>query len=40
MINEIIQGHELAAYGTLGRTRVTEHGMAYSPLWARVTECP
>ncbi len=31
MINAIIQGHESAAYGTLGRTMVTEHGMAYSP---------
>ena len=31
MINEIIEGNEWAAYGTLGRTLVTEHGMAYSP---------
>ena len=31
MINEIIQGHESAAYGMLGRMMVTEHGMAYSP---------
>ena len=37
MINEIMQGNEWTAYGMLGRTMVTEHGMAYSPRgpWSR-----
>ena len=37
MIHAIIQGHESAAYGTLGRMMVTEHGMAYRPRgpWSR-----
>jgi hypothetical protein len=31
MRNECIQGHEWGAYVVLGRSAVTEHGMAYSP---------
>jgi hypothetical protein len=29
MINEIIQGDEWAAYGTLGRLMTRKHGIAY-----------
>jgi hypothetical protein len=37
MVNEIIQGDEWTAYGTLGRLIVTKHGITYGRE-PRVTE--